>query len=371
TDFILISGDLFNTSLPTIDRLKCVVKKLKEVRDEGIRIYVIAGSHDFSPSGKTMLDVLEHAGLFRNVVKGSVQDNRLRLVFTPDPTGAKITGMLGKRGMLERSYYESLDTESLEKEPGFKIFMFHSALAELKPAGYEQMEAAPLSLLPKGFSYYAGGHVHAVLRRNMKGHGEVCYPGPLFPNSFAELESLKQGGFYIVEVKDSALAISWEPIVLYNIVSIALDCSQKSPREVENDVRAAAATKVFYKTIVLLRLEGTLREGKPTDINVSLLFKEFYDKGAYFVMKNTRSMSSAILEEVHVRKSTAEEIEDALIDEHVGQIAVPGWDIGREKSFSHALLAALAEGKKEGERTVDFEERIRLELEQILGLKLD
>ncbi|MCK4522256.1 MAG: metallophosphoesterase, partial [Nanoarchaeota archaeon] len=60
-DFILISGDLFNTSLPAIDNLKQAVIKLKELKDKNISVYIIAGSHDFSPSGKTILDVLEHA----------------------------------------------------------------------------------------------------------------------------------------------------------------------------------------------------------------------------------------------------------------------------------------------------------------------
>src|SRR3989338_10614216 len=60
-DFILISGDFFNTSLPSIDNLKDVVKKLKETNDRGIPVYAIAGSHDFSPTGKTILDVLENA----------------------------------------------------------------------------------------------------------------------------------------------------------------------------------------------------------------------------------------------------------------------------------------------------------------------
>jgi len=58
-DFILFAGDLFNTSLPSLDTLKIVTQKLKEIRDKNIPLYVIPGSHDFSPSGKTMIDVLE------------------------------------------------------------------------------------------------------------------------------------------------------------------------------------------------------------------------------------------------------------------------------------------------------------------------
>ena len=69
-DFVLISGDLFNTSLPNVDNLRETVMKLKELQEKGISVYVVAGSHDFSPSGKTMLDVLEKAGLLLMLLKG-------------------------------------------------------------------------------------------------------------------------------------------------------------------------------------------------------------------------------------------------------------------------------------------------------------
>ena len=60
-DFLLIAGDLFNTALPQIDLIKDVAGSLKKINDAGIKVYIIAGSHDFSPSRKTMLDVLEHS----------------------------------------------------------------------------------------------------------------------------------------------------------------------------------------------------------------------------------------------------------------------------------------------------------------------
>ena len=54
-DFILLAGDIFNTSLPSIDSLKGMVKQLKRLREQGIPVYIVPGSHDYSPSGKTML----------------------------------------------------------------------------------------------------------------------------------------------------------------------------------------------------------------------------------------------------------------------------------------------------------------------------
>src|SRR3989344_4893494 len=72
-DFILLSGDIFNTPMPPIYKLKTVTGMLKRLHEQEILVYNIAGSHDYSPSGKTMLDVLEEAGLVKNVSKGDVQ----------------------------------------------------------------------------------------------------------------------------------------------------------------------------------------------------------------------------------------------------------------------------------------------------------
>ena len=68
-DFILIAGDLFDIALPSIDILKSTAKILNKLKDFDIPIYIIPGSHDFSASGKTMLDVLENTGLVHNVMK--------------------------------------------------------------------------------------------------------------------------------------------------------------------------------------------------------------------------------------------------------------------------------------------------------------
>ena len=102
--------------------------------------------------------------------------------------------MLGKRGTLEKSFYEQLDREYLEqeikKQPGYHIFMFHSALNEFKPENAQAQESMPVSLLPRGFNYYAGGHVHTVFHRDetANSYGIITYPGPTFPCDFKEID---------------------------------------------------------------------------------------------------------------------------------------------------------------------------------------
>jgi exonuclease SbcD len=361
-DFVLVSGDLFNTSLPSVDRLKTVVQKFKELKDKGISIYTIAGSHDFSPSGKTMLDVLESAGLCFNVTKGRVENNRLFLNFIVDKkTGAKITGMLGKKGGLEKHYYDSLDYASIEKEEGYKIFMFHTAISELKPAEMKDMESSPLSFLPKGFDYYAGGHVHIVDNKSFDSHKNVTFPGPLFPNSFSELEKLQGGGFYIVE--DGKLR--FEPIVIYQSHSIRLDCKGKTPEEATQMLLDDIKRKEFIDTIVTIRLYGKLKTGRPSDINFRDIFRALYDKSAYFVMKNTYHLTSPEFEEVKVDSSSVEDIEDKMIREHSGQIQLFGLDKDRE--LTKKLIQALSAEKLEGERVADFEKRIEQDIDKLFS----
>ncbi len=366
-DFILIAGDFFNTSFPRLDNLKTVVAKLKQLKDIEIQVYIVPGSHDYSPSGKTILDVLEEAGLFINVFKGNVEYGKLRLRFTVDKkTGAKITGMLGKKGTLERLYYEKLITENLEKEDGYKIFLFHSGIDELKPKEMENIISQPLSLLPKGFDYYAGGHVHIVDDKQIEGYGRIAYPGPLFPNSFAELEKLERGGFYIVE--DNKLR--WEPIQIYNVEKLQIDCNHKNPEQIKDEILGHFKNKELNNTIVLIRLAGALESGKPSDINFKEIFEFLYSKSAYFVMKSSHAVLSKEFEEIKTDARNVEDIESFLIKEHLGQVKLENLNLEKEEELIKNLMKLLSTEKQEGETVPDFDKRIKEEVSRILELEL-
>lgn len=362
-DFILISGDLFNTPLPSIDRLSRVVQKLKQIQEKGIRTYAIPGSHDYSPSGKTLIDVLEHAGLLINVVKGTVAEGTLNLTFTVDAeTGVKITGLLGKRAALEKTYYEHLNLEALEHEPGFKIFMFHSAIAELMEHGLQFSTTLPLSVFPKGFDYYAGGHVHIIRNREYAPYGRIVYPGPVFPANFSELEELGGGGFFLYLDGD----VTYERILLHPVHSIMIDAQHKSPEWVAAALREHLQGKEFFKTIVTIRVTGCLGSGSPGDIPFQSIIKEFYEKGAYFVMRNTLQLSSAEFKEVAVAREGTEDVEERIIAEHADQLHIKTIDPERIEALVHAFMRRLSIEKGEGENQTTFEQRVKKDTIHIL-----
>lgn len=362
-DFVIIAGDLLNTSLPSMDALKVCVQKLKELKDNNISVYLIPGSHDFSPSGKTMIDILEQAGLAINVAKGEVVDGKLKLYFTVDAkTGTKITGMFGKKGGLEKHYYYDLLTEHLEHEIGPKIFVFHSSIAELKPEELASMEAMSLSLLPKGFDYYAGGHVHVVQHEKLKDYPNIVYPGPVFPNNFAELEKLECGSFVLWDNGK----ITHEKIKLYPIVKIFIDAHNKTAADVEKELQAVSNKHQLKDAIVLIRMEGVLKQGKPSDINFGAIVDLFIGRGAYIVLRNTNKLESKEFEEIKVSKASVEDIEESLIKEHAGQLKV--FPAEKEIMLVKQLMHVLSAEKDEGERIADFEKRITQDVDKLLGL---
>jgi DNA repair exonuclease SbcCD nuclease subunit len=362
-DFILISGDLFNTALPGIDQLKTVIRKLKDAKNKGISVYYIAGSHDFSPSGKTMLDIIEEADLGVNVTRGEInEEGNLILKFTVDKkTGAKITGMIGKRGMLEKKYYENLDKTNLESEKGFKIFMFHTALDEMKPENLKDMESSPASFLPKGFDYYAGGHVHIVKIKDLSEHGykNLVYPGPVFPANFSELEKLEVGGFYIYSDGN----LTRKEISIFKTINKNLSINNLTAEQCKEFIQESFENDNIKDKIILIRVTGKLKSGRVSEIDFKSIIQGLYDKDAYYVMKNISRITTDEFEKINVEQSNTDEIENKIITEHLNQIPHNFKD---EKDATVKLMKSLSQEKHEGEKVSDYDSRLKKDVDIIL-----
>lgn len=362
-DFVLLAGDLFNSAIPRVDALKIAVMQLKRLQHNNIPVYAIPGSHDYSPYGKTMLDVLELAGLLKNVMKGEVsKEGRLQLEFTKDPsTGALITGILGKKGMLDKTLYENLDISKLA-EDGFKIFLFHTAITELKTKALENMDSTSINILPEGFDYYAGGHVHIIKRFSADKHRQVVYPGPTFPNSFSELEELKSGWFVFYDSenkfedeKGNQSPFKHVSIPNKKVVSLTIDATHKTPSQIEQEAKDCIEKEDLSQTILLLRFQGKISQGKAQDIPFKEVLKSAYEQGAYIVLKNTYKLISEEFEDIKSEEQDSEFLEENTIHEHLGKIKLPKHL--QEKEAINELLQQLDIEPLEGEKKTTFTQR--------------
>ena len=345
-DFIIIAGDLFDSALPQIDLIRDATVQLKKLKDAHIPVYLIPGSHDFSPSGKTMIEVLEKAGLCSNVFKF----HEGKLQFTLDPkTGVKLTGILGLACGLDTKIYQQLDKASLEREPGFKIFVFHTLLEELKPKHLDMVMSEPLRNFPKGFQYYAGGHPHYVHAEHFPAYGLIAYPGALFPNNFQELEKFQGGGFYLVNEHLEYQHVFLQP---KDVCCIVVDVDGKSALEAQQCILEALRKQDVHGKIVTLRVEGILSTGSISEINFKDLLSAL--SSAYCVLVNRSKLQDKETAAAEVNSGTVEDIEHSLIQQHLKEHS----SVLQNEHMVQLFMNLLNKEKDEGEKILDFELRL-------------
>ncbi|HLN44481.1 MAG TPA: DNA repair exonuclease [Candidatus Sulfotelmatobacter sp.] len=196
-DFMIIAGDLFHHSRPSNTTLENAIRNFKRLRDAGIPVLTVDGSHDTAPNTitGTILTPLDSAGL---------------IVYLPRHDGAcwrkpgycYVYGIPNFRS--RRRTDELLPTFLAEKVPlpdgnVSNIFVFHGAidLPSVKPP-YIEAEISP-DLVPEGFQYYAAGHVHEGYKGKFK-TGLLVYSGCTETVNYSEADINK--GFQYVKVDE-------------------------------------------------------------------------------------------------------------------------------------------------------------------------
>lgn len=346
-DFIAITGDFFDVNVPELDHVKRAVDIMIQARRHGIEIYMIYGSHDFTASTVSIIDILHSAGLFIKPIEFEQIKDKIKLKFIQDKkTAFKITGLSGRKTGLDSEYYNLLDIEALESEEDFKIFLFHAPISELTPVDLDHGESIPLSLLPKGFIYYGGGHLHRrIEHKHDDGKSMIVYPGPLFGSTFTDLEDTAQGerrGFYIISYDNDNETIRADFIetkivdIIFNTISI----NQNTVKQIEDKISSMVEQmEDLTDKIVLIKVKGTLASGKRSDINFSRFEETLSTKRALVSFINRNNLVSPETTPVKVFGTSIEEIEKKVIKERIASIKIdPAMTDEKVKNFIKSKL---------------------------------
>ncbi|MEM3405721.1 MAG: metallophosphoesterase [Candidatus Pacearchaeota archaeon] len=345
-DFVLITGDLFDSAYPPIDILAECFFQLKRLKDNSIDCYIIAGSHDFSASGKTFLYVLEKAGFCKSCFKKEEKNNKI-ILHPIIHKNVAIYGYPGKKSSLE---IEELKRVSFNDAPGlFKIFALHTSIkGAIKDL---PIEAISEEDLPKA-DYYALGHLHIHYQ-----YKNFVYAGPTFPNNFQELEELKYGSFCIVNTDPLNIRRILLKIKDVEIIDLLIDNTLTAADIIlkELDKRDIA------NKIVLLKLRGTIKNGNISDINFKEIEDKIKRKGGYAFLRN---ISKLQIEEskIDVEIQDIDKLEEEIIKKYQNE----------NKKFSKLIpliINSLSIEKNEGETNNSFSERLFLEVNKILEIK--
>jgi len=372
--FIVMAGDIFDSNIPDLSSVRHAAKKMKEAVDAGIRVYAVYGSHDFSPNYSSIVDVLNGAGVFINAESLSASGGRATLDFVQDPSGPKICGISGRKLSIDRDIYSTLNKEQLEGEEGLKVFVFHAAIDELKPSPLESMEAIPVSYLPTGFNYYAGGHVHSRDVESLQGHPNIAFPGPLFATDYSELLQLARGGergFFLVEFEDDISSVEFVPIKVCDVVELQYSAQGKTSRQAAMELVELASGANVGGKVVLLTVEGELSDGRTSDIDFYSVRKLLMASRPRVVLSNYSRLTSKEQAKSYTPPMPSHMTERELFEREISNVKSDETRLRGSKGVTLALelLAALKEGRKENESKGDFEVRTARAGFGVLGLK--
>jgi len=191
-DFVLHCGDLFDEPRPHIRAMLEVQNSLDKLDKAGIEVYAITGNHD------------------RMVRRGSYPPHslykRMNLLTIENPIVEREDVLLCGLPYIPKSYVNVL-REKLEflaeKSRDYEktILMLHQGVD--KYLGFEGAYELKIGDIPRGFDYYAMGHLHFRRVDEFEG-GKLAYPGSTEVWRSDELSDFEKNGkgFYIVDTEN-------------------------------------------------------------------------------------------------------------------------------------------------------------------------
>jgi hypothetical protein len=355
-DFILISGDLFDSAYPPIEILKESFSEFKKVKDANIPVYMIAGSHDFSASGKTFLDVLEKAGFCKNVEDWELEeDGRIKL----KPCMHENIAIYGYPGRKSGMEVEDLSKVYFDEVHPFTIFMIHTTIKDV--VGTIPMNSVEKEKLPLA-NYYAMGHIHQIFEASER-NSHYVYPGPTFPNNFQELSDLQSGSFQLVETDGVNIKTQNIKTQIKEVANVELEITNglTATQQIISELDKLS----LRDKIVLLKLKGILTQGKTGDIKFNEIEEFVKKKDAFTMLRNISSVKTQDVE-FELDSSLSEDVE------HIEKRILGEYSKKHPGDFNKylpQLMTALSLEKNEDEKINIYEDRLLSELKSILEVR--
>ena len=175
-DFMIISGDMFDTRTLNPQTLEYAVKPLYKLQENNITIYVIDGNHDRKMYKDKIgwLEYLDHEGLIEYIKEYNI--------------------IVKEYNVISLGYNNKIDFDEITYfDNGFNIIMLHAGLEGIIPS-MNGISKEEINKLKPYCDYLALGHIHKPYQID----DWIYNPGSLEHWSISESEW--DGGYYLVSV---------------------------------------------------------------------------------------------------------------------------------------------------------------------------
>ena len=147
----------------------------------------------------------------------------------------------------------------------------------------------PLSLLPKNFDYYAGGHMHKFNHQSFDGYSHVVYPGTPFAGYHSDLEENSKGqkrGFVLVEFEDKIKSVDFVELENTQYEIIEIDANNRKADSINKELLEKTQGIDPVNKIVIIKIDGEMTSGKTSDVDISGIkikstFREMHSSRAF------------------------------------------------------------------------------------------
>ncbi|MDG6935702.1 MAG: DNA repair exonuclease [Nitrososphaerota archaeon] len=195
-DAVIHAGDVFDAPKPGGSAMLVLLRGFRRLADSGARIFFTLGEHDISRMPGTPSPLLfSEIGLATYV--GDGMPHRYN--------GITVTGFHKHRRSEIDSLRDKLAQLGKMQEDGKRVLVLHQGLAEFHQFAGEMTQQD----LPRGFDYYAMGHLHDKNKALFDGfRGPVCYPGSIESTSVEGIRE-REKGFYLVDLSGETASTEW------------------------------------------------------------------------------------------------------------------------------------------------------------------
>lgn len=257
-DFLIISGDIFDSENKSLAAQLRFVSELKSLSDKGIPTYFVCGNHD---PLKSWLDAI---GLPENVYRFDSSGVQFHVFRKDDDAIADIHGISFSEKAVKKNL--AADFKLAPVPAPISIAVLHGTAGS--PGPHENY--APFSredVANKGFDYWALGHIHK------KGIVSASNPTILYPGNPQGRDFGEDGekGCYLVEIsKDHDPVVEFMPTQIIrfenlNINMSALDKIESLQGKINKELEKAENYNEDVNYILRINLTG--RTGLHKSIN--------------------------------------------------------------------------------------------------------
>jgi len=291
---VIHGGDLLFRSKVRAQLVDMAMMPLKEIADQGVKIYLVPGNHERSRIPFGILSMHPNIHIFWRPCTFILRAENFRLSLAGFPYYRN-----NVRNRIAELIYET-GWEKAKKDCDASILCVHHCFegATVGPKNYmfrDNDDVIQTSDIPQDFAAVCTGHVHRfqVLTRDLQGHplkSPILYPGSIERTSFAE--KFEKKGYMRLWIQSSnsgerpVLRWTFEELPSRPMVNVHISAHNLSPRELRDRLEKTLANcdadgvirihirgKVKKEALSVLKA-CSLRAIASPRMNVSVRFEE-------------------------------------------------------------------------------------------------